>query len=448
MPNPQLDYLLDMSQRDYPFASRHTDPEINQVFADLYIIHSYSGSNAANLTLDSIEFSSSTDINFVIKDGATVLLDSSDGDVVRSVNDVWGGRYRAFEYYNPENSVHVKIILDDDVLTPLIGESYSSMNLKILNRNVEFRALRVNSLAIPLYSPITGDIRLLCGNNIKMTVGTTDSEIRPATTITIDAIPGEGSGNYKPDDTDCAAAATTLKTINGVSPNTYGNFLIGSSDCIWLTSDTAHNELRLHNDCRLCYDCTDVFGSYQNLYDLNTYAINLRKRIADLCTVYSNKLVDLKKFRDSLNIPGVIHWFTQTDYEAYDFRFRVQCGGKAVKLVVITAAYAAVDGSYTITPLISPFSGYYKLPTFSAQPIVGFTGTSATYDSTASPATTKLQPGTYGYWYWNMQFFSSSIAETEVKVTWSVSLTFTDDTTYNTGSIETIINIVPQGGSS
>lgn len=447
MPNPQLEYLEDMGSRDYPFVSRYSTPAVNQVFADLYVV--YSTNTNATLTLDSIDFVSDEVINFVIKDGTTVVMNSSAVGIVSSPNNLWAGKWRAFEYYNPNNNAHVKFVLDNDILLTLLGSSYSTMALGILNRNVEIRPLRIDSITVPLFSPLTNtSVNLEAGYNIKMKVGTVADDIRAGTTITIDAIPGAGFGTFKPDDSDCADAATALKSINGISPNTYGNFLLGSSDCIWATNDHTNHEIRLHNDCRLCYDCADVFGSYSSLYDLNTYAISLRQRISDLCVAYNNKLVDLKKFRDSLNVPSVTHWFVQTDYEAFDIRFRVQCGNKAIKLVVIHAEYAAADGTYTINSVLSPYSGYYKLPTFSHNPIPGFNGMDATYDATASPANTKLQAGTYGYWYWNMQFFTSNPAKTQVKITWYVNLTFTDSTTQNTGTVVSYVNIVPQDSSS
>jgi len=448
MPNPQFDYLQDLGARDYPFSQRYTTQAVNEVFSDLYIVYPKESNSVASLTLHSINFVSSTVINLVIKDGATTIIDTSAVGVVKSVNNVWSGQWRTFEYYNPNNGVHLKFILNNDVLTTLVGNSYSSMALPILNRNVECRALRVDSISTTLSGLLTGDVRIKGGSNVKLSLETDESGLRPVTRITIDAIPGEGTGNFKPTDQECSDAATTLKIVNGFGPNTFGNFLLGSTDCIWSANDRTNHEIRLHNDCRLCYDCADVFGSYENLYDLNTYAINLRKRISDLVTVYNNKLVSLKKFRDTLNVPQVTHWFTQTDYEAYDFQFRVQCGNKAIKLVTINVSYGPVDGTYTIDAVLSPYSAYYKLPTFAPQPIPGFTGGSATYDSTSSPATTKLQPGTYGYWYWNMQFFSSSISHTQVKVTWSVNLTFTDNTTQNTGSMVSLITITPQSGSS
>lgn len=91
--------------------------------------------------------------------------------------------------------------------------------------------------------------------------------------LIVDAAPGDGLGTYP----GCIAPERDILTINDVSPNQYGDFLLAATDCYWIRQPSvlvANNPrsalltpaaLEIGNDCGPCCTCDDFLTVYNQL---------------------------------------------------------------------------------------------------------------------------------------------------------------------------------------
>lgn len=101
--------------------------------------------------------------------------------------------------------------------------------------------------------PLVGDIELIAGNNIRLTVGNADSE---TPTVTISAIDGEGLNETCICD-DQEEDATCIRTINGIAPLPDGNFRFIGDGCI--TIEPIANGMRFSDACsEPCCGCDEL----------------------------------------------------------------------------------------------------------------------------------------------------------------------------------------------
>jgi len=142
-------------------------------------------------------------------------------------------------------------------------------------RSVTFEA---EEDGLPVEYTITGPFSLQAGYNMTLSAGVAEEivgENRLETPVILSASPGAGLGKVP---SDCESDGT-LRTINGVSPNEFGDFTIdcdgchrcyvGSSSHDATTIVQAPNTLVLANDCTPCCDCEDYERTYKamdNIY--------------------------------------------------------------------------------------------------------------------------------------------------------------------------------------
>jgi hypothetical protein len=116
-----------------------------------------------------------------------------------------------------------------------------------------------------------GDIELVAGSNIQLSTIQTSTE----TKIIISALSGEGTIQACVCEGE-AAAIPCIKTINGIQPETNGNFNLIGDDC--LAFDPATNGLKVTDSCCTpCCGCTELetitrtleqFSSQRNALEL------------------------------------------------------------------------------------------------------------------------------------------------------------------------------------
>jgi hypothetical protein len=123
----------------------------------------------------------------------------------------------------------------------------------------------------PLFQPGHSDVAVVGG--------------RVTTRITISADPGDGDGRFK----KCLEDDLPIRTINGVSPDSFGNFTLAASQCYWVRRPAdggviylSDNEipvggpsgegslltastLQIGNDCTPCCDCVDYINTYKGV---------------------------------------------------------------------------------------------------------------------------------------------------------------------------------------
>jgi hypothetical protein len=129
-------------------------------------------------------------------------------------------------------------------------------------------------------------------------IDTVGQEVRPATVLRVDMVPGAGEGKY------LRCAPVELRTINGLGPDTQGNFHLHLKDCYWLErpldsapivggeqvdqSATVYpNRLQLHNACEECCACSDYVRVYENLSTLWTMAQSVSNRLYQSLAAYN-----------------------------------------------------------------------------------------------------------------------------------------------------------------
>jgi len=126
---------------------------------------------------------------------------------------------------------------------------------------------------------IFGDVELAAGNNIRLTlitIGDQDPQIR------IDAISGEGLSE------DCScntsdAEAPPIRTINGVAPNSSGEFTLIGTDCLQIQAGT--NSLQLVDKCaEPCCGCNELEVITTDLSRVNTQSQTSANLIQGLAT--------------------------------------------------------------------------------------------------------------------------------------------------------------------
>lgn len=124
----------------------------------------------------------------------------------------------------------------------------------------ELLSHRVESLGtLPAIGTISTDIVLVEGYNVAATTALPATEgLRRVTEVTISGTPGGGLGRSP----GCATAATTVRSIDGVTPDATGNLAMVADGCHWLRRAPGDaSSLQLGYDCKPCCDCPD----YENL---------------------------------------------------------------------------------------------------------------------------------------------------------------------------------------
>ena len=132
-------------------------------------------------------------------------------------------------------------------------------------------SLSVSNAAGTVSNRLYGDIELVAGSNIQLSTVQTATE----TKVIISALSGEGTIQACVCEGE-AATAPCIKTINGIHPETDGNFNLIGDDC--LSFETTSNGLKLTDSCCTpCCGCTELeaitrdlerFSSQRNALEL------------------------------------------------------------------------------------------------------------------------------------------------------------------------------------
>lgn len=423
MPSTEQEYLYEMSHQAYPFTSYHTDKRLNYLFSDIQIL--VNGNDAdSDIFLRSITLSDNNSIDFVLGYASTTLINTTSVGVTKKNSTLTNSsKYRSIEYYYPANKCVVKVVLNQEVWTDLTsGGAFtaSGLSLQLDIRATDKRPFRVNKL-----HALYGGISLEGGYNTQIAVAQgsqIDQEYRDRKSITLNFTPGAGFGKYAPVGL-CDGETTTVRTFNGISPDSYGNFHFIQNACYWANTDVVNNEITIHNDCRACYDCTDVVNAYNKLKSIYNNAVILRKRIKASIDKYESYLNYVNQFKAALDQTNVQVKVTQTDFHAFDIVVQLQAGAKDVKKFDLTISYN--PGAH-VTATYQQYSGYYKVPgLLHAQFSPSFTGTTLSLDYTSNPANTPVKAGTYAWFYWNMHFDRND-SGTLVDITYSGTVKFVD----------------------
>jgi len=281
---------------DYPFTL--PVPELQYLFADAYLLYEdpsdyNSKLSAFKLPLRIIYvygFGSKTstppawaptpshayDVVVTDADGYAVF-DSTKSTDYRS--RPWGSHMLVHEWILGESVLRLVHRVGDGKGNPTAPdfEEHMAPQYALLDpRTILRQPKRVKSIKIGS-NRLTGHISLTGGFNVELTDGGAiekqqetfspieQTTIRAGRRIKISASPGSGLGRYP----GCGDVDISLRFINGVGPNAYGDFLLTPKDCVWyerpgtITNshprrvDTVQHTMQLHDNCKPCCECDD-----------------------------------------------------------------------------------------------------------------------------------------------------------------------------------------------
>ncbi len=132
---------------------------------------------------------------------------------------------------------------------------------------------------VTVSDPVYGDVRFQAGRNMRIT-SVFDTEAQEVV-ITFDAMEGEGLS------ADCVCIDTTdervIKTINGVQPDTDGNFRFEATECIDITE--VAGGIRFEDSCATpCCGSAELTTLVQALETLRNQITTMESKIATLET--------------------------------------------------------------------------------------------------------------------------------------------------------------------
>jgi hypothetical protein len=145
-----------------------------------------------------------------------------------------------------------------------------------------------------------GSFVFVNGYNTDLSVAdTVVNNFRADTSVTFTAVAGSGLGRY----TDCteSTGSKPITKLNGVGPDSFGNFLLASNDCLWARRPTTYTgdnptpwtteQLQLGADCGPCCSCDDYANTaeYMNTTGLRYQLIG--QRVQDVRLYHDNNIV-------------------------------------------------------------------------------------------------------------------------------------------------------------
>jgi hypothetical protein len=138
------------------------------------------------------------------------------------------------------------------------------------------QSLRVSAAGGAQSSRLYGDVELVAGDNIQLTPVVTSGSSK----IVISAIDGEGTVEPCVCEGD-AAVLPCIKTINGVSPTSVGDFHFIGDDCLQFTGGT--NVVGVADQCCApCCGCTELESITKDLERFLQEKVNLQIFVQDL----------------------------------------------------------------------------------------------------------------------------------------------------------------------
>lgn len=219
--------------------------------------------------------------DLVLKDAlGAIIFDSTDADHfdVRA----WNAAYAIYEWRTAR--ALCRIVVYTAWSTTQRGPTPRNYNLHLEPERavIDVRCVhripaRLTSLSVVLDTITREGVVLDAGNNIQIDV--TDTGFRAGkrreTIVTVNAVPGAGTGRY----TSCEDDDRPIRRIAGVGPNEHGDLFIAATDCLYLRQPvTLTNEvprtyvptrsiipaaphLLLGNDCGPCCTCEAMIDS-------------------------------------------------------------------------------------------------------------------------------------------------------------------------------------------
>jgi len=255
-----LDFLNHNSQRSYPFTSEATRQDVTASFEipndflvglDLPVSPAMDMETGRFFIRQLGLFSSGIQL-IIAYDTGTSLIDVATGLI--STIDPIRNKVFAINGIGAYTDISGKVIIGriDTIQEQPSGLfSFTIEGTRIEPQAIRpmikgISALRISSATGDVSQNFYGDIELVAGSNIQLSTAVSGA----VTKITISALSGEGTIEQCICEGE-AAAIPCIKTINGISPTTTGNFNFIGDDCLHFNPVT--NGLKVTDSC--CTPC-------------------------------------------------------------------------------------------------------------------------------------------------------------------------------------------------
>lgn len=284
-PSEDIRYLLADMYFEYDDEGLY-DPAKTKAVLPLRIKWLYGVGCEDNASVDGApEPTHSADI-LIVDANDVVVFDSTDlGDdqtYQRFTVKDWGNDYKLYEWLS--NTAVCRLVVYTNWSPDENSPRHYKKNLAPVSAVIDERAVyrmpkRVRSINVLTTKTTRKRVVFQAGYNMRLTNDATEVVgLRNQTTVTFDSEPGYGFGQYS----DCTEEKPKyIYTVNGISPNTYGDFFVTGGECIYAripTADAGDGKvrpvlvagnlgLRVGSDCPACCDCPDYVNTatYMNI---------------------------------------------------------------------------------------------------------------------------------------------------------------------------------------
>ena len=125
------------------------------------------------------------------------------------------------------------------------------------------------------------------------------TNFRTATPVTFTAVAGSGLGRY----TDCTeiGGSKPITKLNGIGPDSIGNFLLASNDCLWARRPTTYDgdnptpwtteQLQIGADCGPCCSCNDYSTTAKYMNDTGVRYQLIGQRTQNVRLHHDNNII-------------------------------------------------------------------------------------------------------------------------------------------------------------
>ena len=328
MLNRAFDWSLNALNLTYPFESDLSPETTRAVFADAYIVDSANIDTDTpvdeRLELYDLYMPNATSCTLLQLQYVTSETPFFTGTVEYNVYSF--GEWTCVTASSTEERKWVTLLLHlDDVLFPYeLNKDLDSLEMTFVPRTHQQEVQRVHSIEVTddittMTHVLTGDIELVPGYNIDMSVGVaratsdalSNTAQRTLAQVNIDAVAAAGAG-LVPSPCD---ESDVIRSIGGVGPDEAGNFILSLEGCFRETMPFAGGggtvtvpsteTINLDNDCEACCACEDYADAYNEALDIQRRAIpigySLDKTRTDLKFVIE-KMREEKEEREQKDI--------------------------------------------------------------------------------------------------------------------------------------------------
>ena len=280
---------------DYPFVEPSED--IQGLVVDAFL--SFNGTTYDGIVLKRITKHSEGNYSVRFEDTKGRLVFETENFKGTYRHTTWGGYYELIYWETPTTTLKMIVRSQTD-------DSYL---IYPQNGLMDARALSPYPSITSAITVINDDgfvnaakhINFVAGTNVQLSERVFTDGVRNVTEITVSAIAGAGTGcedsvckqiRDKDDEEEEEDETGPVYTINGIEPDSNGNFYIQTDGCHTVRGTT---HISIGNDCSPCCECEDMSEFARVLNDVEDLYYKLGGESDALVENYTKEIVKLEK---------------------------------------------------------------------------------------------------------------------------------------------------------